>query len=454
LKLISLKAENVKRLKVLDLTPNEHINRISGANGSGKSSALDAIEWLLTGTSTVPSQPVRRGAGKAVIWGDLGEIIVTRRFTEGGSRNGVLSVEPKDGKSRYQQAQTFLDGLLNGKMSFDPLAFLRMHPKKQVEEVKNLVKVDVDLTAKVEDDPDYIRRREAKKEKTAVETRRDAVYVAPDLPKDKVDDAALIKQLREASEYNANVGSQHRERTEFVRNMDSLSADIDEHMAEVAELRRKADELQAEADGWAKQLEKNRKQQDKWEPLPELRDATKLAEEIDAARKINQAIDRRTLRETYEAEAEQLEREIESLSTALDERAAAKADALAKVEFPVPGLAFGDDELIYRGYPFNQVSNADQIRCAVAIGMASTPELRVMRIKDGSLLDNESMQILAEMARAHDFQVWIEQVDETGKVGIYLEDGEVAAVNEEPLNQPKAAKPVAKKRTKKEATHA
>jgi hypothetical protein len=280
------------------------------------------------------------------------------------------------------------------------------------------------------------------------------VYVAPDLPKDKVDDAALIKQLREASEYNAGIAAETQRRKEYRSNIAVLENAMKDRDSRVEQLKKEITRmLEANAIDARKALELETIATT-WDELAQPRDATQLAEEIDAARKINQAIDRRTLRETYEAEAEQLEREIESLSTALDERAAAKAEALAKVEFPVPGLAFGDDELIYRGYPFNQVSNADQIRCAVAIGMASTPELRVMRIKDGSLLDKESLQILAEMARAHDFQVWIEQVDETGKVGIYLEDGEVAAVNEEPLNQPKAAKPVAKKRTKKEATHA
>jgi hypothetical protein len=60
-----------------------------------------------------------------------------------------------------------------------------------------------------------------------------------------------------------------------------------------------------------------------------------------------------------------------------------------------------------------------------AIAMAANPELRVLRIKDGSLLDENGLRLVAEMADAGDYQVWIEQVDTSGKVGIVMEDGAI-----------------------------
>jgi hypothetical protein len=53
------------------------------------------------------------------------------------------------------------------------------------------------------------------------------------------------------------------------------------------------------------------------------------------------------------------------------------------------------------------------------------------------------------MAEANDFQIWLETVDTTGKVGIYLEDGEVKAINEE---EPKPAPKTPKTRKKIPAT--
>jgi recombinational DNA repair ATPase RecF len=42
-----------------------------------------------------------------------------------------------------------------------------------------------------------------------------------------------------------------------------------------------------------------------------------------------------------------------------------------------------------------------------------------------SLLDSGNMAVIQQMAKDQDYQVWIEQVDESGKVGIYIEDGQV-----------------------------
>jgi hypothetical protein len=446
-----MKQENVKRLKVLDLTPNKYINRISGANGSGKTSVLDGIEWALTGTSTVPSQPVRKGSGRATIQLDLGEIIVTRRFTEGGSKNGTLVIEAKDTRNRFQGAQALLDSYM-GKISFDPLEFLRMHPKKQLEVLRSLVKVEIDLDQLEADyQADYLRRREAKKEKIAVETRRDAVYVPDGLPKAKVDEAALVKQLREASDFNAAIEQQKREREDFEQEGEQLIRSSEERTKKLAQIAEEVARMKAEQQKASARLDAMKAEKSKWEPLAEPRNAAQLAEQIEAARKTNSGIDRRSLYEQYDREAAQLETEIVTLSEALDTREAQKTEALTKAEFPVPGLAFGEDEVVYRGFPFNQVSNAEQIRCAVAIGMAANPELRVMRIKDGSLLDDKAMHILAEMAEAHDYQIFVEVVDTSGKVGVYLEDGEVAAVNEEP---PAASVKPRATRKKKEAASA
>jgi hypothetical protein len=64
--------------------------------------------------------------------------------------------------------------------------------------------------------------------------------------------------------------------------------------------------------------------------------------------------------------------------------------------------------------------------------MASNPRLRVIRVRDGSLLDEEGLRLVEEMAGARDFQVGCERVDSTGKVGFVLEDGQVRHVPEEP----------------------
>ena len=60
------------------------------------------------------------------------------------------------------------------------------------------------------------------------------------------------------------------------------------------------------------------------------------------------------------------------------------------------------------------------------MAMALNPKLRVIRILDGSLLDAENLALIADMATAQDYQVWIERVADASGVGVVIEDGAVA----------------------------
>jgi hypothetical protein len=447
-RILGFHAENLKKIKVVDITPNAYVNRISGANGSGKSSALDAIEWALRGTSSVPTHPVRKGAGRGHVSLDLGEWTVTRRFTEGGSRNGVLYVEPKDGKSRLQGPQEFLDKLV-GPISFDPLEFIRLKANKQAEVLRTLVTFDIDLDElQKEYDADYLKRRDLKKEVTALETRRDTIRVPQDLPTEKRDEAAMLLELTEASSYNEDLGRQRKEREDALFALEALTNAAKQKADRLLELRAELERVEVSMRQDLDKLQEDEATIKAWKPLPKPKDAEELAETLRQARIINQAIDKRDQRDELQREVDEKEAEVTKLSEALKEREAAKTKAIESAKYPVEGLAFGEEEVIYEGLPFNQISNADQIRASVAIGMASNPELRLMRIKDGSLLDEQSMAIIAEMCKQQDFQLFVEVVDTSGEVGIYLEDGEVKAVNEEPepaAPAPKAKKPRAKK---------
>jgi hypothetical protein len=114
----------------------------------------------------------------------------------------------------------------------------------------------------------------------------------------------------------------------------------------------------------------------------------------------------------------------------MEAREQAKRDAIAAAEMPVGGLGFGSGEVLLNGLPFEQASDAEQLRASTAIAMAANPKLRVIRIRDGSLLDEGGLSLLADWAKERDYQVWIERVDTSGKHGIVLEDGHVKAARD------------------------
>src|SRR5659263_55539 len=142
MKIIKLTAENVKRLKAVEITPDGTVQVITGRNAQGKTSVLDAI-WLALGggaASKSTLKPIRDGEDHASVRLDLGDLVVSRTWT--GDKT-ALTVTAADG-ARYTSPQGVLDALI-GRLSFDPLEFTRLSARDQVTALLDLVNLDVDL---------------------------------------------------------------------------------------------------------------------------------------------------------------------------------------------------------------------------------------------------------------------------------------------------------------------
>lgn len=429
MKILKFTAENIKKLRAVEITPDGHVVRITGRNGAGKSSVLDAIYWALAGAGTVDAVPVRQGEEKARIQLDLGTVLVTRRFTAAGGTS--LTVESAEG-AVFRSPQTVLDQLL-GKLSFDPLAFTRMAPKEQLDALKRLVPVDVDLDAlERENKAAYEARTGVNrriKELDAQLTKLDA-EIQPDVDTTLVDTSTLLAQMATASEHNERVDQERRLRADRADSLALFRRQAAEFRAKAAEwLRRAEHEEQAAAD-----LERELAEAP---PIPERRDVQELLAEVEAAQAANAAKEaerrRRDERHRLANDLQRLIGEQHDLTMQMVERAGQKEAAIARAAMPVDGLGFGDGEVLYRGLPLAQASSAEQLRVSVALAMAANPKLRVLRIRDGSLLDADSLKLLGEMVAAHDFQAWIEVAELDSPVGIQIEDGAVVAIDGEPV---------------------
>lgn len=468
MKIVKFQAENFKRIEVVEVSPTGNMVQISGKNGSGKTSVLDGLWAVLGGEKHAPSVPIRRGATEAKLTLDLGEMIVTRTFRtgkEGKEDTTTLRVENKEG-FRPSSPQKMLDGLL-GKLSFEPLVFLRQPPKEQFETLRQFVP-DVDFAAidkanKADFDMRRDINRSAKEQRSAAES----LVVPSGLPADYVDEDAIAQQIADAGSHNANIDirAERRAHTEsqiallrqnakmaidgideaankacawFDEREAQIRDEIERMEAAVASLRAELAtvggnraagvaeairQVEATAHSFTKQADANQAQIDTAAPLPERMDPVALQTALAHARTANAGIRLRRERDRLEERAKDLEKRSAILTDAMDRREKEKADAIAQAQLPVDGLGFGAEGITLHGLPFEQASDAEQLRVSVAIAMASNAALRVIRIRDGSLLDEDGMKILAEMADKHDYQVWIEVVDSSGKVGIVLENG-------------------------------
>lgn len=429
MKIISLTAENVKRLVAIHIEPTGNMVEITGKNGQGKTSVLDAIWWALDGGKNIQSQPVRNGEEKAMIRLDLGDLVVTRKFIahEGKPFTTSLIVENSAG-ARFQSPQAMLDDLL-GNLTFDPLAFTNMKPGEQLDMLKAFVP-DFDFAAaeKANKD-DFAKRTDENRAAKQAMAQAEGVELPEEVPV-RIDEAALVESMSTAA--NANTERQTR-----IARREAAQNDVVVKGDEAARLRTEAERLQTDMDDLKKKIETHYGRAREIEeeaaalqakienaaPLPDEIDLSDIQAQIAEAKNINAIADKADQKAAYLAEHGRHATEADKLTQAMDDRKDDMVKAVKSAKLPVDGIEFAEDCILMNGVPFDQASDAEQLRASIAIAMAMNPKLKVIRVRDGSLLDEDAMKLLAEIADANDYQVWIERVDSSGTVGFVIEDG-------------------------------
>lgn len=408
MKIIKLEAENYKRLKAIQITPEGNTVILSGKNGAGKSSTLDAIWAALSGGEAGKKNklPIREGEESAIIKLDLGDLLVTRKWTD--NEHSYLTVENKEADASFKSPQGILDALV-GSLTFDPLAFAGLKGKEQVATLLEVVKLDID-PAEID-----AKRKETFEART--EIKRDVIRlegVLSDKDKPEVDDKAIEINLTETMMELDKAREIKRKKDDIQENMKSLARNASALIVSREELKKDIEDSKKAYAISSKEFEEL--------TVP---DIDYLQKKLDGA-ECNNLLVRRAKEYREISEELDIKRDIVDAHTGkLESFDKIKADAIKKAKMPIDGLSFNEDGLIFNGVPFAQASSAEQLRISVAMAMALNPKLRVIRITDGSLLDSKSMKIIEQMAKDEDFQVWIEVVDETGKIGVYIEDGEI-----------------------------
>lgn len=460
MKIIQLTAENVKKLKIVDITPNGNLVQVTGKNGSGKTSVLDSIWWALSGAGSIQDEPVHRGEEKARIRLNLGELIVERTFTAAGTTaikvydpTGSPAGTPDKKLPEKRSPQEVLDSLM-GELSFDPLAFSRMKPKEQLAELQRIADVTIDFDAlKSANDADFEARTKINRDAKSKRTQAEAITIPADLPAKPIDESGLLDELQKAAEHNTTIETRKANREQARRDAVDKHAEAsrlqsqaealrEQARVRAGELRRQLEEYERDSEAKAKAIDEQSrvtteaadalgKKLANAEDLPTPIDLNDLRSKLNTAKTTNAAIAQRQQRDKILAEAIALEKQSQQLTDQMAAREKQKTDAIKAAKMPVDGLGFGAGFVTYNGLPFSQASDAEALRVSVAIAMATNAKLRVIRIRDGSLLDEDGMKLLATLAREKDYQVWIERVDSSGEVGIVMEEGQVKAVHQE-----------------------
>jgi len=399
IKVQELEIRNFQRIEAARVAPSNHLIVFAGKNAQGKSSALNAIEAALTGHSSRNNpRPIHEGAkrGSVKVLLDNG-LSIDRRYTSSGT---TLTVKSEDGG---KHGQSKLSDLI-GSLGLDVSQFTNLGEKEQRATLLEVVELPFspsELDAK---------RKSVFEERTDVNAEvRKLSAVAEDLPEptapgitEEVSFSDLAEQFRQGEELN--------------RRIDRADEWVTRETDEVNRLRY---ELQlAES--------RLREAQEHLSGAPQRVDTSAIQARIDSIEETNRGIRECNRALQVHAELAKAKHESEKLTETLEQIDQTKRDGLANAVFPVPGLAFDDEGLLYKGVPFSRASDAEKILISAAMMIAQKPKLRALIVRNGNNLDEAHLNELRAMAEAHDFQIFVELVAEHGNFEYVFHEGNLA----------------------------
>jgi len=398
MKILRFSASNFKKLVAVEIEPDGNVITITGKNGAGKSSVLDAIVTALGGKNVAPRKPIREGQEKAIIVVETDELVVTRKFTPSGSYLEVVNMDGFVAKS----PQAVLDKLV-GAIAFDPLAFCSKSEKEQRQILIELMGVDLAThDKKIAALAEHRKNLMAQKKTAEIDLARMPYYA--DAPAEEVSMTSLVAQMKQANEHNAKY-----------RNLQQMA---DQDMKRLAELLEQMKRLKTEIDDVGAMAKRSQTALSQMQPI----DTTQIERQAADLEELNRRVRDNASHDAASAEigrlADQISAEFQKIKTA----EADKANALAEVKLPLEGLSVDETGVLYNGIPLSQVNHARQVEISMAIQMALNPKLKVMLV-NGNGLDDDTFAAITKMVQERDYQLWVEKAGDNGKVGILIEDG-------------------------------
>jgi len=455
MKIISLFAENILKLKAICIIPKSEVIEIKGDNAAGKSSVLDAIVFAFKGDRELPKQPIRKGAKKGIIKisldGDaavgIPPFTITRTFTD---KSTSIKIEPET-IHPGETPRSFMDKLI-GKISFDPLQFINQEGKKQRAVLLNMIGVDVDsldIKEKKIFDDRTIKGRELKTQQVKTDTAA-KLFDQTIIETEEKKIADLSEQLTSAINFNNEISKRQaanalippaaiRIRDEYIPNSQAKISEWEElirlEKIKIAELNKSLEDKRAQ-----------HKKEKEALALIELKDTDAINLQISTIEETNIKIRNNSAYRNEKQLLDAIQAEYDILEGKLENVRNERIQLLQSANMPVSGLSFDEDGLLYNGIPLSQCSDGEKLMVSMGISMALNPTMRVLRIKDGSLLGPANMEILRKMVKDKDYQLWLERVeskeqyDKNGGMGILIEEGIVAEEDGLPVAEIKPIK--------------
>ncbi len=411
MKISSLSITGFKAIRQFSIDPNGGHVHLKGKNHRGKSSVIESVWVALTGKD-VPGVPVHREAVKATVKiGTTDGYLVEWSQTTAGTKS--LKIVTPDGVPVTKEPAKFLKQLV-GDISFDPMEFSEKTPGEQKAELQKILGLDftaIEGAKRVALDD----KKAAERRKATIEAELNKLAAVVETKPVDIQDLFAKQQARSAlegkvgqyrqrlDELDREVGRQDQEILAQEQAIERLRFEIAEREGKIADavkLRDAAKANLAKGSGVVAQV------------LAEIESIPDPADRIAAASELNQRAAQWERKVAMRAEYDEVVVAIEEASMRAQQADADKVALIAAAEMPVQGLAFDETGITFNGLPFDKKNqcSSDIIKVGVGIAISLNPGVRICRIQDGSLLDDESKAEMLEILSEYGFQAFIEEV--------------------------------------------
>ena len=409
-KITALQAENVKRIKAVQIEPAPTgLTIVGGNNNQGKTSVLDAIAWALGGEKYRPAAAAREGA---VSPPHLRVALSNGIIVERKGKNGSLTVtDPTGQRSGQQLLNAFVEPL-----ALDLPRFMQASDKDKADTLLNIIGVGDALTGldreikALSDRRTVIGQIGAQKRHAAEELTE-----YPDAPSEPVSAIELIQQQQEILLHNADNQRKRMKLAQLEEQEKQLGRRVQELSQELEMVEHRLTAVQQDVQNATKTVAQL---QD--ESTAELEQSIRNVEEI------NRQVSANLAKSKAQDEAERYAQEYTALTEQIKAKRTARMDLLNGADLPLTGLGVEDGALTYHGKHWTDMSGSDQLRVATAIVRRLNPNCGFVLLDKLEQMDLATLQEFGAWLQAEGLQAIATRVSTGGECQIIIEDGRVA----------------------------
>lgn len=412
----SLELENVKRVRAVELQPNEKgLTVLGGRNGQGKTSVLDAIAYALGGERMRPDRVTRDGsATPAKMRVELSNGIVCERK----GKNSSLTVTDTTG---MKGGQRLLDEFI-GEFALNLPKFLNMSDREKADYLLKTLGI-ADQLAEADR-----KVAEANAERTEIGRRAKAARkMAEDspfhegVPGETLDVSALLDEQMFAHETNQAIEFKRREVEAKRAESERMAAEVERLARELADATERMAIASSRSETVTGELEGLEADLANMEPA----DEQAAAEAVREAEAVNEMVRQNTARVEMLADADRLDGEYRAAGERVAKAKEERLSLLDGADLPLDGLAVEEGVLRFNGSAWGDMSGSEQLRVATAIVRKLKPECGFVLVDKLEQFDPQQLTEFGEWASGQGLQVIGTRVAVDDTCTVVIEDGRV-----------------------------